>query len=782
MNDSYSESFASPTSEGDYVRIDAGEGEGKAAAKEKQSNDSTATHVGIVIEDKKDRPAQEYYYGRQKLYRERKFRRRYAETETTADLSDTNDAPIYPEDRPPARAAERKADPKERVVYDNLMIYIILGYITGILLVLFWYLLHNRRESAELNLKWFVIVLLGLLLLIIFYSRSTRCVGILALALMCSYRGRALLVVLAFILALLGPVTNIMRNIEIVALSLSCGQMLLRNALTPMHEIMGEPVYVVEQAVYTCLSQVRKLMERLDAVFRRLEVAIVQLHAGYKGCDQWLILEQTFFDNQMGSPHDRCLGASTIGMQDCVLKFKQNQSICVLEERFQWFCENLKDLPSFFDAHLKDQQQIVDQVFGRPLEIFARIRAHFEVSITFDHSAASSKERGTSVSDLDQRIAIELKRQTKHLALTYIWLYLVIIILLIFIFVRAIYFRMNYLGSENFRNCYLTKEFYAYNKIQLINYANNALPLRSAERNTYVKLSSFRLVSHELLYVKRSLVFLIIISLQLFIICFVDYSIFWMLAIMSFHSHKTAELQPPAYTKIVIKGGGLIGDILRGLVQAFEPLSKNLIVDIQHCLPLPRPPKFLRYWEIMMLCILAWCLLFWEPYGTRLRHKIMASIYPHNANLRAVYLHRCLLLNRDNFIKIARRKARSLNYYHSENSLSKYLEIYRAKLYKISCGYSGTYKGKYCIICIAKLTRSDYVNCNTAGCRGVYCTSCFLESNSNCILCSQRANYGDASDITDIEDSSDDPERASFRPDNIYCPTGNNRHNRQKSA
>ncbi|XP_070064512.1 DC-STAMP domain-containing protein 2 isoform X3 [Drosophila virilis] len=673
----YSQSFASPTSEADYVRIDAGQGGGEAAgkAREKQSNDS---HVGIIIEQRKETPAPAYYYGGQKVYRERKFRRRHADTETTEDPSDTNDAPIYPEDRPPARVAFSKADPKERIIYDNLMIYIILGYITGIVLVLLWYLLHHRRESAELNLKWFLIVLLGLLLLIIFYSHSTRCVGILALTLMCSYKGRALLVAFAFILATLGPVTNIMRNIEIVAQSLSCGQTLLRNALTPMHEIMGEPVYVVEQAVYTCLSQVRKLMERLDAVFHRQEVAIVQLHAGYKGCDQWLILEQTFFDNQMGSPHDRCLGASTIGMQDCMVKFEKNQSICDLKERFAWFCENLKDLPSFFDIHLKEQQQIVDQVFGRPLEIFARIRAHFE-------------------------------------------------------------------------------------------------------------LSSFRLVSRELLYVKRSLVFLVIISLQLFIICIVDYSIFWMLAIMSFHSHKTAELQPPAYTKIVIRGGGLIGDILRGLVQAFEPLSKNLIVDIQHCLPLPRPPKFLRYWEIMMLCILAWCLLFWDPYGTRLRHKIMASMYPQNASVRAVYLHRCLLLNRDNFIKFARRKARSLNYYYSENSVSKYLEIYRAKLYKYGILWLfGHLQGQelYYMPCKADqfIFRSDYVKCNTTACRGVYCTSCYLESNSHCILCSFRPTYGDISDITDIEDSSDDPENVSFRPDNIYCATSNNQNNRQKSA
>lgn len=91
------------------------------------------------------------------------------------------------------------------------------------------------------------------------------------------YTGRELFISLALLLAVLGPVTNILGNMEIMAYSLSCGQTLLSAALTPMHEIMGSPVYVVEQAVYTCLSQVRKLMDRLDRALRSIEELIWQL-------------------------------------------------------------------------------------------------------------------------------------------------------------------------------------------------------------------------------------------------------------------------------------------------------------------------------------------------------------------------------------------------------------------------------------------------------------------------------------------------------------------------
>ncbi|TDG45153.1 hypothetical protein AWZ03_008403 [Drosophila navojoa] len=585
----------------------------------------------------------------------------------------------------------------------NLMIYAIIGYISGIILILLWYLFHYRKERDELNLKWFCIVLLGLLFLIIIYNRATQSIGVLCLVSIFGYTGRELFISLALLLAVLGPVTNILGNIEIMAYSLSCGQTLLRAALTPMHEIMGSPVYVIEQAVYTCLSQVRNLMDRLDRALRSIEELILQLYSGYRSCDHWLMHQQSFFENQMGSPYDRCMGAGMISVQDCKAKFKEQPSVCALEKHIEWFCSNLKDVPSFFDVSLKEQQRIVDQVFSRPMDMFGKIRAMFEVSITFDHSPKSDETSGASDSDIGQNIDADFDR---HIFLfVYLWLAAMLSMLIVLLVLHSIYFHINYLDSNHYRNYYLTKDFFDINKEKPSGLTENLLPLRPTERKTFVRLDSWRLLPCETRHAHVSVVLLLIISFQLFTICVFDYGLSWMLANLTYHLHQTAELEPPEYTKVVIRSGGFIADLLRDFVHAFEPLSKNLIVDIQHCLPMPRPPKFLRYWEIMMLCLLAWLLIIGEPISHRVGHKIMSMFYPANGRRRAVLLHERLSYGRVVFMRKVRWRAQLLNFYVPDNCkcLTQLIAKMSGTLYRLTKGYLGSYEGKYCLLCKSRL-------------------------------------------------------------------------------
>ncbi|KRG07663.1 DC-STAMP domain-containing protein 2 isoform X2 [Drosophila mojavensis] len=665
----------------------------------------------------------------------------------------------------------REPDPKHRSPpQSNLMFYAIIGYISGIVLILLWYLFNYRKEREELNLKWFCIVLLGLLLLIIIYSRATQSIGVLCLVSIFGYTGRELFISLALLLAVLGPVTNILGNMEIMAYSLSCGQTLLSAALTPMHEIMGSPVYVVEQAVYTCLSQVRKLMDRLDRALRSIEELIWQLYSGYKSCDQWLLHQQSFFEHQVGSPYDRCMGAGMISVQDCKAKFKKQPSVCALEKHIEWFCSNLKDLPSFFDVSLKEQQQIVDQVFSRPMEMFGKIRALFEVSITFDHSPKSDENSGASGSDIGQNIAADFDR---HIFLfIYIWLAAVLALLIGLLVLHSIYFHVNYLDSNHYRNYYLTKEFFDINKEKPTGLTENLLPLRPTERKTFVGLDSWRLLPSETRHANASIVLLLIISFQLFTICVFDYGLSWMLANLTYHLHKTAELEPPEYTKVVIKRGGFIADLLRDLVQAFEPLTKNLIVDIQHCLPLPRPPKFLRYWEIMMLCLLAWILIIGEPISHRVGHKVMSTFYPANGRRRAVLLHERLSYGRVVFIRRVRCRSQLLNFYVPDNCkcLTQFIAMMSGALYRLTKGYLGAYQGKYCLLCKSRLIYGSFVVCKTPNCRGIYCELCFLDLDSECLVCSLRIRFDDVVNITDVEDSSDaECARKAPPPDRSYA-------------
>jgi len=134
-----------------------------------------------------------------------------------------------------------------------------------------------------------------------------------------------------------------------------------------------------------------------------------------------------------------------------------------------------------------------------------------------------------------------------------------------------------------------------------------------------------------------------------------------MLTLMSFHGHMTGGLQrklqlgwvfnifnvnftAPAYQKIVIKGGGKIGDILRDLVHAFEP--KAFKINTQRCLPTPGKPKYLRYIWILLLYLLAWFMVFWEPYGLRKKHRIMVYFYPEESSRRVHDLHYTILKGR----------------------------------------------------------------------------------------------------------------------------------------
>lgn len=83
--------------------------------------------------------------------------------------------------------------------------------------------------------------------------------------------------------------------------------------------------------------------------------------SSYSSCAEWLQHQQLFFDNQMGAPYDRCLAAGRRSIEECQFKFPDKKELCDIGQKFEWFCAKLKDLPSFFDPHINQQQQQIDE-------------------------------------------------------------------------------------------------------------------------------------------------------------------------------------------------------------------------------------------------------------------------------------------------------------------------------------------------------------------------------------------------------------------------------------
>ncbi|XP_070142090.1 E3 ubiquitin-protein ligase DCST1-like [Drosophila kikkawai] len=214
---------------------------------------------------------------------------------------------------------------------------------------------------------------------------------------------------------------------------------------------------------------------------------------------------------------------------------------------------------------------------------------------------------------------------------------------------------------------------------------------------------------------------------------------------------------------MVIKGGGQIGSFLRDLVHAFEP--KVLQMNSYNCLPVPENPKYWLYFWILVLYVLAWIMVFWEPYGLRQRHRIMAYFHPEVSCRRVQYLHYSILKGRrKSVLQLSSQRARFLKCYRYDNKLVSCISCLSSLTSWFFSGCRGVCIGRSCTICRKPLTKSDHVFCDLPECSGVYCYTCFIECNNNCVLCSSPSEC----DFSEIGDSSDYWDYSYCCPENVH--------------
>lgn len=116
-------------------------------------------------------PKQSYYELREVPSVTSKDRDTFSD-EPETEVKKTDGAPIYPEDDEPSTASEIDDDRPNHVVY--FIIYSLIGYVTGIVIVLLWYWRHYEKYGSDINLKWVFIVLLIILIIMGCYNATFR--------------------------------------------------------------------------------------------------------------------------------------------------------------------------------------------------------------------------------------------------------------------------------------------------------------------------------------------------------------------------------------------------------------------------------------------------------------------------------------------------------------------------------------------------------------------------------------------------------------------------------
>ncbi|XP_043071420.1 DC-STAMP domain-containing protein 2 [Drosophila grimshawi] len=596
------------------------------------------------------------------------------------------------------------------------------------------------------------------------FSRPVRCILALTLPSLSSSRGRALLITLACLLAGLGPTANILANLMAMLRSLACGQELLRQAVGQMLDVALEPVRAVQSAIELLLNELRRVLRQMMELLLRLQGYLLIIIDTLRTCAAWLKSVVELCNSKGTTPWKRCQRSAVAAMAKCRAKMGIFRSICHATKLFLALCYPAKLVDVFCSGFWDASWNILDTLLERYYEFVAQLEQMFDVSISFEHEFYFHTNASKNLSDVGEEIIGDISDRLGPFTMLQGWLDLLCWLMLFAVLIKAIYFYLRYMLSLRYQNIYLMSSFYAVDRQWQAQGQLPVLPLKRLERRQYLKLTSLRLTGYECLMLVENAFFMSVTCVQLGSICLVDYSLFWLLDTIAFYGEQQDELEIPAYVDVEVEGGGFVGDIMRGIVQAFRPITQKTTLDTKACLPQPMEPNYGNYIKILIICLVAWLILLTEPYMLRLRHLIMQRFYPERAFERALYLHQRILKERDSFLKSARRRARAVFRYQQANSPNSCLSWLIAKLcwcYCCLCLMEGP-RGDVCILCAKRLSSSSRIRCDTEGCQGLYCEVCYSKSKNNCCLCKRPIDYGDVSDISEVQDSSDDPEAVSF--------------------
>lgn len=115
----------------------------------------------------------------------------------------------------------------------------------------------------------------------------------------------------------------------------------------------------------------------------------------------------------------------------------------------------------------------------------------------------------------------------------------------------------------------------------------------------------------------KSVIILITATLKLCITMMVDYALYWMLSVIRRHASFQSKVRGKIHVEILrklsliktfhvapnmpglhIQGNGILADLLRSIVKAFQPMGIQMEIDTIPCLPDPIPPDYDRYIQI----------------------------------------------------------------------------------------------------------------------------------------------------------------------------------------
>ncbi|KAM6967801.1 E3 ubiquitin-protein ligase DCST1 [Aplochiton taeniatus] len=533
-------------------------------------------------------------------------------------------------------------------------------------------------------------------------------------------RGRAFVMLMAISGLHRGPISNIYRNVQTVAVSMSCNMELQVNFSRVMWRSTMEPFMQVFQDILDDNKEFQEEARNMSRKFQAMRDELIGQY-GYDRFNSSSVADgNSTQDQYTAKTKKRCDHVVEQGMDRCGQWFQSKWEACMatiqaplinnllcLSMKFSFLCNILRVMTPWCREQIPVEGNF-GQTFDQLNESISAVSREFSTRL-----AMQSDQQGAVVGLwlLREQYSAALSKAFRMASLQIDALDHLLQLLLsctfIMLFITAFGYTREYCHDIRFDNVYITTHF---RQIDAHRRRDTAGLLQVLSLGVFVG---------------------VLLSLDLLL-----YHIF---DIIRRHTYTEFSHSKSHHINIRVGGDSMMAKLLRKTIGAFNT-SSNLDMHStnQHCLPQPTVMSVEDYLDIIIPVLVMALMCCLQVYSNRLRRVIAAFYFPKREKRRVLYLYNLQVQRNISFISRQSRRLHVLGQAHR----TAFLGTWRLWSRLGVC---------WCWGCEERQRAGRAVWCGAPGCQAVFCPRCWRDLARRCPTCCPPSSW-------DLQDCGSDTE------------------------
>ncbi|XP_075437590.1 DC-STAMP domain-containing protein 2-like, partial [Ascaphus truei] len=366
------------------------------------------------------------------------------------------------------------------------------------------------------------------------FSKRVRITVLLMLPSFFSSQGKNFLLLMAFAMALQGPVANVLENFRRSTKALSCGVELAINQTKDLLEKIKRPLISTLNYIKKIGRNLKKASDMIRKFFKTIMTGIKFIGRSLRRVWHFIANMGEICNEEMEAPYIKCKKLFDEGKRKCQKVMTFLAFLCFIVDIFRPLCGLAKVIVLLCIIPFYVNKFIQKCIKNPVMALLNKVKMKFEFNITvihdFDITTNSSKTLMRVAKDIMNEVQANLD---PYLELFSMFSYSMTIISFM-VYIMALKYRKKYLFKDSHDNIYITRNFIELDVMRARQGRRTLLPLGRREAYRFIRPGSLYLTRYE----KRGYSFSIFnIFRHLLIVTFlvlIDYIIYWVLDMLRY--------------------------------------------------------------------------------------------------------------------------------------------------------------------------------------------------------------------------------------------------------